>query len=318
MIDQSALHAAGPEAAHLDHLWWIFFWTCAAVYVLVVAFFAAAWIRGRRNAAPDVRPETEKRLGTAIGVATVVSVIGLLALLTISVAVGHTVGTFGTGAANQLEINVTGHQWWWEVKYPDSRVPSKAITTANEVHIPIHTPVLLRLDTRDVIHSLWIPNLHGKRDLIPGRVNKFVIQADTPGVYRGQCAEFCGLQHAHMALIVVAEDEEKFERWKAHQSEGAPTPLTPEQARGQQVLLGAPCANCHNITGMDASATLGPDLTHFRSRSTLAAGLLQNTRGNLAGWIMNAPAIKPGVQMPPNQISAVELQDLLAYLDTLR
>ena len=121
-----------------------------------------------------------------------------------------------------------------------------------------------------------------------------------------------------MALVIVAEEPEKFAKWKAHEGEGAPTPLTPQQARGQQVFLGAPCANCHNITGIDASATLGPDLTHFRSRPTLAAGLLQNTRGNLAGWITNAPAIKPGVQMPPNQISAVELQDLLAYLDTLK
>ena len=315
---QDALHPGGPEATSLEHLWWIFFWVCATVYVLMIGFFIAAWIRGRRNVAPEVGEGTEKRLITAVGAATVVSIVGLLALLVISVAVGHTVGTFGTGASNQLEINVTGHQWWWEVKYPNSYVPSQQITTANEIHIPINTPVLLRLDTRDVIHSLWIPNLHGKRDLIPGRVNKFIIQADRPGVYRGQCAEFCGLQHAHMSLVIVAEEPEKFAKWKAHEGEGAPTPLTPQQARGQQVFLGAPCANCHNITGIDASATLGPDLTHFRSRPTLAAGLLQNTRGNLAGWITNAPAIKPGAQMPPNQISAAELQDLLAYLDTLK
>ncbi len=204
------------------------------------------------------------------------------------------------------------------MKYPDPIVASHQIATANELHIPINTPVLLRLETRDVIHSLWIPNLHGKRDLIPGRVNKIWIQADQPGVYRGQCAEFCGLQHAHMSLIVVAEEPVKFAKWKSRQSEGARTPQTPEQIRGQQVFLGAPCANCHNITGIDASATLGPDLTHVRSRATIAAGMLLNTRGNLAGWITNAPAIKPGAQMPPNQLSAVELQDLLAYLDTLK
>jgi len=184
-VIQDALRAAGPEATSIQHLWWIFFWTCAVVYVLIIGFFTAAWIRGCRNLEPLLTEAHEKRLGTAVGIATIASILGLLALLMISVAVGHRVGTFGTDASNQLEIEVTGHQWWWEVKYPDSTVPSNQITTANEMHIPINTPVLLRLDTRDVIHSLWIPNLHGKRDLIPGRVNKFIIQADRPGVIAG-------------------------------------------------------------------------------------------------------------------------------------
>jgi cytochrome c oxidase subunit 2 len=315
---QSALDPAGPQAGHLANLWWVFFWVCTFFYVAVLAFFFAAVIRGRRNAMPDVSEGTEKRLGTAVWTAIIVSVAGLFALLITSVASGRDVGTFAAHDPAQLEIEVTGHQWWWEVKYPNALVPSHQIVTANEIHIPIHMPVLLRLDTRDVIHSLWIPNLHGKRDLIPGRVNKFLIQADRTGVYRGQCAEFCGMQHAHMALVVVAEEPEKFAEWKAHQSEGAPTPLNAHQSRGLQVFLGAPCANCHNILGTDAYATLGPDLTHVRSRSTLAAGTLLNTRGNLAGWITNAPAIKPGAQMPPNQLSATELQDLLAYMDTLQ
>jgi cytochrome c oxidase subunit 2 len=316
--EQDALHPAGPQAAPLANLWWWFFWICTIFYVVLLGFFFMAIVRGRRNTVPDVSEGTEKRLGSAVITALAISVVGLLGLLVASVAVGHEAGRAFAKNPGQLEIEVTGHQWWWEVKYPDALVPSHQIVTANEIHIPIHTPILLRLDTRDVIHSLWIPNLHGKRDLIPGRVNKFWIQADRPGVYRGQCAEFCGLQHAHMSLVVVSEKPEQFAEWKSHQSEGAPTPLTPQQARGQQVFLGAPCSNCHNITGIDASATLGPDLTHFRSRSTLAAGTLLNTRGNLAGWIANAPAIKPGAQMPPNQLSATELQDLLAYLDTLK
>ncbi len=315
--DQNALHPAGPQADRLRELWWIFFWTCAAFYVALVGSFIAAWIRARRNPMPQHSPESERRHVIAVSAATIVSVLGLLALLTTSVAIGHAVGTYGDNKP-AIEIEVTGHQWWWEVKYPDELEPTKQITTANEMHIPVGMPVLLELDTRDVIHSLWIPNLHGKRDLIPGRVNKFVVQADKPGVYRAQCAEYCGLQHAHMSLIVVAESPQEFAEWKAHEGEGAPTPLTPEEARGQQVFLGAPCANCHNITGIDASATLGPDLTHFRSRPTLAAGMLPNTRGAIAGWITNAPAIKPGVQMPPNQLAAAELQDLLAYLDTLK
>ena len=310
---QSALHPAGPEAAHLSHLWWIFFWSCATVYLLLIAFLVAAWLRGRRNAEPDVTADTEKRRTTAIGAATVLSIAGLLALIVVSVVLGHTVGTFGTAQSNRLEIEVTGHQWWWEVKYAED-----PIVTANEMHIPVGTPVLLRLDTRDVIHSLWIPNLHGKRDLIPGRVNRFIIQADRPGVYRGQCAEFCGLQHAHMALVVIAEEPEKFAEWKARAVEGAPAPLTPQQARGQHVFLSGPCAKCHNIGAATGASLVGPDLTHFRSRPTLAAGMLQNNRGNLAGWISNAPAIKPGVQMPASRISGEQLQDLLAYLDTLK
>ena len=318
VADQNALHAAGSQAAHIANVWWIFFWTCTAFYVVLMLFFVVALLRGRGNSAPDITKPTERRLGTAVGTALAISVVGLMALLITSVAAGRDVGRFAQDDPNQLEINITGHQWWWEVKYPNSLAPNQTIVTANEIHIPTHTPVLLRLDTRDVIHSLWIPNLHGKRDLIPGRVNKFWIEADQPGVFRGQCAEFCGMQHAHMALVVVAEEPEDFARWKSHQLEGAPTPLTPQQARGQQVFLGAPFANCHNAVGIDAYATLGPDLTHLRTRPTLAAGMLLNTRGNLAGWITNAPAIKPGTQMPPNQLSAAELQDLLAYLDTLK
>jgi len=315
---QSALNPAGSQAAQLAHLFWIFTTVCAVVYVLVLLFFFAAIIRSRRNAVPDVSDEREASHRTAVSIASALSIIGLLALLVVSISVGASVGTFGRGRADQLEIEITGHQWWWEVKYPDALSPYQQIVDANEIHIPVHTPVLLRLDTRDVIHSLWIPNLHGKRDLIPGRVNKFWIEADKPGLYRGQCAEFCGLQHAHMALVVIAETPEDFARWKTNVSAGAPAPQTAAQVRGQQVFLRAPCGKCHNILGVDAYGTLGPDLTHFRSRPTLAAGTLLNTRGNLAGWITNAPALKPGTMMPPNQLTGGELQDLLAYLETLR
>jgi cytochrome c oxidase subunit 2 len=203
------------------------------------------------------------------------------------------------------------------VQYPDAE-PDKAFKTANEIHIPIGRPILLRLATRDVIHSLWIPNLSGKRDLIPGRVNKIIIQADRPGVYRAQCAEFCGMQHAHMALVVVAEAPAQFDAWKSHEQAPANEALTPQQIRGREVFLSMPCANCHSIVGVDAYAQLGPDLTHVASRPTLGAGQLLNTKGNLGGWIVNAGAIKPGTMMPPNEISGADLQDLLAYLENLR
>jgi cytochrome c oxidase subunit 2 len=315
---QSALDAAGPQAARIHQLLTSFFWVCVAVYIITILFFFVAIIRGRRRSIVEDNPGNDRRLGIFVGTCSAVTLVTLFVLLFSSVATGNAIGTLGAHKNAQMEIEVTGHQWWWEVKYPDAVTASKLITDANEIHIPIHTPVLLRLDTHDVIHSLWIPNLHGKRDLIPGRVNKLWIEADRPGVYRGQCAEFCGYQHAHMALVVVAETSEEFARWKSHMSQGAPTPMTPEQLRGQQVFLNAPCANCHNLLGTDAYGTLGPDLTHFRSRPTLAAGQLLNTRGNLAGWIANAPAIKPGTLMPPNQLSGAEMNDLLAYLETLR
>lgn len=315
---QSALTPGGPQAAHLAHLWWIYFSVCFAVYVLVVAFFFWAVIRGRRNAAPDVSEATEHRLSIGVGVASAISIIGLFALLITSVAVGREVGTFAQNNPKQIEIDVTGHQWWWEVKYPDPLAPYQTITTANEIHIPINTPVLLRLATRDVIHSLWIPSLHGKRDLINGRVNKLWIEADKPGIYRGQCAEYCGLQHAHMSLLVFAETPEEFAQWKSGQSSGGQTPTNADAVRGQQVFLGAPCSKCHNILGTDADGSIGPDLTHLQSRRTIAAGTLINNRGNLAGWISNAPAIKPGTEMPPNNLSPSEMNDLLAYLETLK
>jgi cytochrome c oxidase subunit 2 len=311
---QSALAPAGPQAARLAHLWWIFFWVCLAVYVLTIAFFAWAIIRSRRNAAPI----PDHRLAYGVGTASALSIVILFALLVTSVAIGRDVGTFAQSDPRQLEIDVTGHQWWWEVKYPDALAPSQSITTANEIHIPIRTPILLRLATRDVIHSIWIPSLHGKRDLINGRVNKLWIQADKPGVYRGQCAEYCGMQHAHMALVVIAETPEEFAQWKSKQSEGAKAPTSDAALRGMQVFLAAPCGKCHNITGLDAYGAIGPDLTHLESRRTIAAGTLINNRGNLAGWISNAPSIKPGVLMPPNVMTASEMNDLLAYLETLR
>jgi cytochrome c oxidase subunit 2 len=315
---QSALDPAGPQSASIASLFWLFTWVCAGVYVITIVFIAVAVFRGRGNAEPEVSDAREHSLKIGVTAASVLTVVILFALLVASVATGSAVGTFGRDDPRQLEIGVTGHQWWWEVKYPNALNPSAQITDANEIHIPIHTKVLLRLQTADVVHSLWIPNLHGKRDLVPGRVNKIWIEAGQPGVYRAQCAEFCGLQHAHMALVVFAQKPEDFARWQASAARGAVTPATASAVRGQQVFLGAPCGKCHNVVGVDAYGTIGPDLTHIASRRTLGAGTLMNNRGNLAGWISNAPAIKPGVLMPPNVMSAGELQDLLAYLETLK
>jgi cytochrome c oxidase subunit 2 len=315
-VIQSALHPAGIQASRIGSLWNGYLAVLTVVYVVVIAWMLVAVWRAHKNAAPQVSEAEERPHAITVGVAAAITTVTLIGLLIASVATGSAVGTYGDKRSDAIEIDVTGHQWWWEVQYPDPE-SDKSFKTANEIHIPLHQPVLLRLATRDVIHSLWIPNLNGKRDLIPGRVNKLWIEADRPGVFRSQCAEFCGLQHAHMSLVVVAESNEKYERWKTAQQSPANEPLTAQQAHGRALFLSLPCVNCHAITGVDAYATIGPDLTHVASRPTLAAGELLNTKGNLAGWIVNAQAIKPGTLMPPNQIASNDLMDLLAYMESL-
>ncbi|HEV2706187.1 MAG TPA: c-type cytochrome, partial [Pyrinomonadaceae bacterium] len=207
--------------------------------------------------------------------------------------------------------------WWWEVEY-DNRNPSLNVTTANEIHIPVGRPVFFRLTSNDVIHSFWVPNLHGKTDLIPGRETTTWLRADRAGTFRGQCAEFCGHQHAHMALTVVAEAPEQFQAWYDAQLKPAREPATPAEARGREVFLTSPCVMCHKIQGTDAGGNAGPDLTHLASRPTLAAGTLENTRGHLAGWVVDSQKIKPGNRMPPNNIEPDDLQALLDYLQSLK
>jgi cytochrome c oxidase subunit 2 len=218
---------------------------------------------------------------------------------------------------NAVTIEVTGQQWWWQVRYLDPD-PSKIFVTANEIHIPVGQPVTIKLRSTDVIHSFWVPNLVGKKDLIPGHDAVLWLQADKPGVFRGQCAEYCGLQHAHMAFWVVAEPPTRFAAWLNQQRGEAVQPSTSSEQRGQQVFLSSPCIMCHTIQGTPAGATVGPDLTHIASRSYIAAGTLPNTRGQLAGWIVDSQAIKPGNRMPPNSLNPDDLQALLDYLQSLK
>lgn len=314
---QWALDPAGPQAERIAHLYWIFFVVCAIAYLATIAWLIASIHRGRRNTAPDASEARERSLARGVTIGGGLTIVAMILLIFVSAATGGVVGTFGQNKPDQLEVQVIGHQWWWEIQYSDPE-PDKIVRTANEMHIPVGKPVLVRLRTADVIHSFWAPNLHGKRDLIPGRVNKIWIQADRPGVFRAQCTEFCGLQHAHMALVVVAESKRDFDAWKTHLQAPAEEPKTAQEMRGRELFLSLPCVNCHAITGVDAYATLGPDLTHLAGRPALAAGMLINNKGNLAGWISNATAIKPGAQMPPNQMTGDQMQDLLAYLESLR
>lgn len=313
----SALDAAGPQAGRIEVLWWIFFWVCLAVFILVVTALLAAVLRRRgvdRRLLEE--PEGKERgLVRAVGGATAVSALVLIGLLIASVTTGRVVGSLAPPDA--LTLEVVGHQWWWEIIYEDP-VPARRFTTANEIHIPVGRPIRIKTRSSDVIHSFWVPNLHGKRDLIPGQPSETWLQADRAGVFSGPCAEYCGLQHANMALVVVAEPPAVFEAWRAAQLQPAPPPSTALQSRGQAVFLSLPCPTCHTIAGTDAGGRAGPDLTHLASRRTLAAGTFPNNRGHLAGWILDPQTQKPGNKMPAVALQSDDLQSLLAYLESLR
>jgi cytochrome c oxidase subunit 2 len=316
---QSSLHPAGAQADRIHGVWDLYLWVCVVVYVLVVAVLFVGVVRRARVGsdqpitAPPVNLEVRKG----------VIVTGLVALTTL-ILFGFLIADFLAGRAIDSEagqevatVLVTGHQWWWEVRYDDP-APSKVFTTANELHVPVGKTVRVELAATDVIHSFWVPNLHGKTDAIPGHTTRTYLRADQPGVYWGQCAEFCGQQHANMRFLVVAEPEEDFRKWQERMRQDAPQPVTPEQKRGQQVFLTKQCVLCHTVNGTTAQARVGPDLTHVAGRPWIAAGTLPLTRGHLAGWVADAQSTKPGVRMPPNQLAPDELRCLLDYLETLK
>lgn len=316
---QSALDPAGPQAAHIEDLWWFFFWVCTVVYVLVISALLIGLWRGPFRLrdvvlAPD--PAGERRrtriVGTAIGATALV----LVVLTGASYLTDRALATAGTDG-DPLRIELTGHQWWWEVVY-DAPIPARRLTTANEIHIPVGRTVALQLRASDVIHSFWAPNFDGKQDLIPGRTNEIRFRADRIGTFRGQCAEFCGAQHAHMAFVMKVESASDFERWRNAQLASAAEPSTDEQQHGRDVFLTSSCVMCHAIRGTSAGGKVAPDLTHVASRDTLAAATIPNTVGHMAAWIVDPQRIKNGVHMPVNGLQPDDLQALLAYLRSLQ
>jgi cytochrome c oxidase subunit II len=311
----SVLNPSSPQTRLIDRLWDAMYLVSAVVFVLVVLALLLSAFR-RRGAEPlETDPRRERSMTTAVSIATALTVLILFGFLVYDVAVGRQL-TRGLGK-DALQVRVIGHQWWWELQYRDS-VAQNWFTTANELHIPVGRPVALELLSTDVIHSFWPPTISQKRDLIPGKDNSLWLQADTAGVYRGQCAEYCGQQHAKMGFLVIAQRPDSFASWLAAQRDTALTPTTELARRGQEVFLASSCVMCHAIAGTPAGSRVGPDLTHLASRRTIAAGILPNTRGNLAGWIVDPQKIKPGTRMPPNQLKPADLQALLAYLETLK
>lgn len=306
----SMLAPQGPAAARIANLWWLLFWLAMAVLLFVLGFLALALFR-RRSSGMENQPEP--RSGTRVVVLAGV-VMPALILTIVYIATLRTMRALATPAiAEGLTIHVIGHLWWWEVQYPEQQ-----FATANEIHIPVNQPVRIVLSSPNVIHSFWVPALQGKMDLVPGQVNTMWLEANQPGVYWGECAEFCGTQHAKMQFVIVAEPLDAYEAWIAQQQQPATEPIDALAQMGRQVFLEANCLYCHTIKGTDATGNLGPDLTHLASRRTLAAGVIENNIGNLGGWIANPQHIKPGNLMPAADVDSVELQALLAYLATLK
>jgi cytochrome c oxidase subunit 2 len=312
------LDAAGQRARSVLPLTWF---TLIVATVVCIVIAVLLWMAIRRARANGGQAETRsipvERGGNGIRWITVgvlISAVPLLVTLVWTMVALASVS--GPPAHPGLTLDVTAHQWWWEVRY-DAADPSETFTTANEIHVPVGVPVLVRLHGGDVIHSFWVPKLSGKTDTIPGQTNSSWMQAEQPGRYRGQCAEFCGWQHANMGFEVVAESQADFAGWRAAQLQPAPEPITPAQARGQ-ALVQYRCGLCHQVRGTSAGAVSAPDLTHLMSRRTIAAGRLLNNPGNLIGWIQDPQGIKPGTQMPDQYLSARQLADVQAYLVLLR
>jgi cytochrome c oxidase subunit 2 len=314
---QTMLDPAGRQAQDIDVVWRVMLAVCGIMYLLVLGFLAWALARARQ-APPDRIPiigETAAEPGLRRGLVgwTALIAAGLVLLTTVSFLVDRSLADVG---AAPIHIKVTANQWWWNVEYRGD-APSENVTTANELHLPLGRPAVIELVSNDVIHSFWVPNLSGKTDLIPGRTNYLAVTPKRTGAFRGQCAEFCGFQHAKMAFDVVVEPKAQWEAWMARQTAAAAQPASFEATLGQSLFESKACVMCHRIQGTNAGGTVGPDLTHLKSRAHIAAGTLPNSRGDLQAWIADPGGVKPGTKMPRVALSSQELNAIVTYLETL-
>ena len=316
---QSALDVRGPGAAGIAELWWFMLVAGGSVYAAVLVLLSFAVFRRRPEDGSAPTPAERRHATWILGGGVTVSAVILAAVFAATLRALGMVhpGAHDSSDPAEFTIQVTGNQWWWDVRYPGGS-PDDVIATANEIRIPTGRRVRLELRSTDVIHSLWVPNLQGKTDLIPGRTTVTWIEADQPGISRGQCAEYCGMQHANMALIVIAESPPDFERWLAQERLPAQPAADSLGRAGQDVFVSAGCATCHTVRGTLAGGRAGPDLTHFASRRTIAAGTLSSDRENLTAWIANPQVIKPGNLMPSVPLDAEQLRAVVRYLETLK
>ncbi len=312
----ATLDPMGPAAARIAQEFWWLYWSAFVVVVVVFAILSVALFRRRRGAADD--PAAERK-----GYAFVLYGGGLVPLILIGAITFFLVADLsafdGHPPDDAVNVRITGHMFWWEIEYMDD-----GFSTANELHVPVGQPVNIELESADVIHSFWVPQLHGKLELVPGRTNHLTIQADAPGSYDGYCAEFCGVQHTNMRLIVTAQMPDDYQEWVGGQQREAALPDAEDDeadliAEGAAVFGELACSNCHSVRGVsEAAVDAGPDLTHVASRSTLAARTIPNTDHQMRLWVVNPQAIKPGTRMPPTAMEPGQLDALLAFLRSLR
>jgi cytochrome c oxidase subunit 2 len=313
---QANVHAPRGAPAHdIDALAGFLYGVSTLVWVLVVVALAYALLRRRRPGEVREGPRAERTMSAAVGAATALTVAILFTFLWLTLTTNRAMSALWSSDA--LEIELIGHQWWWEVRYPHPDA-YRVVTTANEMHVPAGRRIVVTTRSRDVIHSFWVPSLGARRDLVPGYAGTVTFQADEPGLYRAPCAEFCGHQHALMALLVVAEPEREFRAWLERERQATPPPPSAAVRRGQAVFEGGSCALCHTVRGTLAAGRVGPELTHLAARRTIGAGTLPNTREHLRDWVTDPQAVKPGVRMPATPMRRDDLEALLTFLESLR
>jgi cytochrome c oxidase subunit 2 len=301
------LDPASKDAAALRSLFLVVFVICLAILIVVVALICTSLFRSRASGGQMPQQAFGRRRSEIAWAVPPVLIVLALSLLSAKAIVSD------TADAGEADVVVVGHQWWWEVRYPGSDA-----VTANEIHIPIGRRLRVRLDSADVIHSFWVPQLGPKKDMIRGHPNVLWLRADCAGTYEGACSEFCGDQHAWMRFIVVAEPQPQFKQWLERQARPAANPVNESAQAGKTFFVAQTCANCHAVRGSTADATAGPDLTHLASRRQLAAGLMDNTPQNLARWLKNPQKLKPGCQMPNFSLTDEQVTQLVVYLEELR
>ncbi len=309
---QSTLNPQSEQSRQITTLWWWMLAVASIVFIGAVAMLVLARLR-HRPGLPFVGEREGVSVGLVVGFGFILPVVVLIALFIVAnIGVAKTTSAPKRGSTS-LTVHVIGHQWFWEVRYPGTTA-----YTANEIHIPTGTRVNVVASTDDVIHSFWVPELNRKIDMIPGRSNRVLLYAKRVGTYRGQCAELCGLQHAHMAFSVFADPPSRFRGWLANEARPARAPATAAERAGRNTFMADQCASCHTLRGTPARGAVGPDLTHFGGRTSIAANTLVNNPRNLAEWIRDPQHLKPGNRMPDLNIGPSDVSALTAYLESLR
>jgi cytochrome c oxidase subunit 2 len=309
MQDIPVFNPASPQGRAISELFFAVLVICGVILAVVTGLVACNLVRSRaRPGAGEPRQVSGNR-----SLEILWTVVPFLVLVWIFVLTVQAMHASDPAAIGPPDLTIIGHQWWWEVRYAQP-----GVVTANEIHIPAGERLLVRLESADVIHDFWAPQLGRKMDMIPGLTNHLWLQADRPGTYPGACAEYCGAEHAWMRFQVIAEPPADFAAWAAHQAQPAPAPATGPEARGRQLFLQMTCVNCHAIRGVAAPANAAPDLTHLANRRTLGAGVLQNTPADLARWLKDPQTAKPSCKMPNLNLTKAQVDDLVSYFESLR